>query len=72
MVGDEIISIAYRPDTKLALNSWGIWEPVSDMAEGVDFDQVITPLLYADKYGNRVGYGKGFMTGFSVLSKILY
>ncbi|CAM3765642.1 5-formyltetrahydrofolate cyclo-ligase [Elizabethkingia bruuniana] len=64
MVGDEIISIAYRSDTELALNSWGIWEPVSNIAENVEFDQVITPLLYADKQGNRIGYGKGFYDRF--------
>lgn len=64
MVDDEIISIAYKPDTELALNSWGIWEPVSNIPENVDFDQVITPLLYADKQGNRVGYGKGFYDRF--------
>ena len=31
MVDDEIISIAYKPDTELALNSWGIWEPASQI-----------------------------------------
>lgn len=25
-----------------------------------EFDYVITPLLYCDVLGNRVGYGKGF------------
>ncbi|OPC60338.1 5-formyltetrahydrofolate cyclo-ligase [Elizabethkingia miricola] len=73
MVVDEIISIAYKPDTELALNSWGIWEPVSNIAESVDFDQVITPLLYADKQGNRIGYGKGFYDRFfsSVINPVL-
>ncbi|HFK5511356.1 TPA: 5-formyltetrahydrofolate cyclo-ligase [Elizabethkingia anophelis] len=64
MVDNEIISIAYKPDTELALNSWGILEPVSNIAKAVDFDQVITPLLYADRQGNRIGYGKGFYDRF--------
>ena len=31
-------------------------------------DMVITPLVYCDKKGNRIGYGKGFYDRF--LSKI--
>ncbi|HIB8179296.1 5-formyltetrahydrofolate cyclo-ligase [Elizabethkingia anophelis] len=73
MVDNEIISIAYKPDTELALNSWGILEPVSNIAKAVDFDQVITPLLYADRQGNRIGYGKGFYDRFfsSVKNSVL-
>ena len=29
-----------------------------------NYDFVITPLLYADQFGNRVGYGKGFYDRF--------
>ncbi|MGZ5188250.1 MAG: 5-formyltetrahydrofolate cyclo-ligase, partial [Kaistella sp.] len=38
-----------------------------------DFDFVITPLLYCDRKGNRVGYGKGYYDGFfeSVNSRAL-
>ena len=38
-----------------------------------DFDYVLTPLLYCDRSGNRVGYGKGFYDGFfeTVNSKTL-
>ena len=28
------------------------------------FDYVITPLLYCDASGNRIGYGKAFTTNF--------
>lgn len=43
----------------------GISEPVSNEdSEVLDFDYVITPLLYCDHKGNRVGYGKGFYDGF--------
>ena len=28
------------------------------------FDYVVTPLLYSDDKGNRVGYGKGFYDAF--------
>ena len=47
------------------MNNWGISEPVSDEDYGIlDYDFVITPLLYCDRQGNRVGYGKGFYDGF--------
>jgi 5-formyltetrahydrofolate cyclo-ligase len=40
-------------------------EPVSNQSSGEkNFDYVITPLLYCDRTGNRVGYGKGFYDGF--------
>jgi len=64
MLGEEIISIRYFPETVLKQNSWGIWEPETSEGEEVDFHQIITPLLYADKLGNRVGYGKGFYDRF--------
>ena len=62
--GGEIISIRFTKDTKLEKSSWGILEPASDENECSNFDYVITPLLYCDKNGNRVGYGKGFYDDF--------
>ncbi|MGE8552436.1 MAG: 5-formyltetrahydrofolate cyclo-ligase [Chryseobacterium jejuense] len=61
VVADKLISIEVFNDTVFEINSWGISEPVSnkDSVE-VDFHYVITPLLYCDPNGNRVGYGKGF------------
>ncbi|MHA6696871.1 5-formyltetrahydrofolate cyclo-ligase [Chryseobacterium sp. A301] len=65
MVGDTLISIELKRETPMALNSWGILEPTSTMDSGEkDFDLVITPLLYCDLLGNRVGYGKGFYDRF--------
>lgn len=64
MRGMEMMSIRYTPETVLEKNSWGILEPLGDRDEEVAFDQVITPLLYADSLGNRVGYGKGFYDRF--------
>ncbi|MDO5615290.1 MAG: 5-formyltetrahydrofolate cyclo-ligase [Cruoricaptor ignavus] len=57
----KLISIELKKDTELQINSWGIAEPLSN-ADSLekDFDFVITPLLYCDNQGNRVGYGKGF------------
>jgi len=60
-----MISVEVFPDTVFGINSWEISEPVSDKDSGLShFDYVITPLLYCDAKGNRVGYGKGFYDGF--------
>lgn len=65
MNGENLISIEVKPETLMKKNSWCIEEPVSEIDSGVkDFNYVITPLLYCDAYGNRVGYGKGFYDRF--------
>lgn len=65
IVDTRLISVEIFADSKFELNNWGISEPVSDKDSGIlDFDFVITPLLYCDRQGNRVGYGKGFYDGF--------
>lgn len=62
--GGEMISVRLTQDTRLEKSSWGIFEPASDENECSNFDYVITPLLYCDKNGNRIGYGKGFYDDF--------
>ena len=61
----KLISVEITSETPLLKNSWGIREPESNEDSGeTNFDFVITPLLYCDHQGNRVGYGKGFYDGF--------
>jgi 5-formyltetrahydrofolate cyclo-ligase len=64
MVQNEIKTIQLKPDTPLKENGWGILEPEDDFVEDIKYDIVITPLLYCDNQGNRVGYGKGFYDMF--------
>lgn len=65
IVDTILVSVEIFADSKFELNNWGISEPVSDEDSSIlDFDFVITPLLYCDRQGNRVGYGKGFYDGF--------
>ncbi|MBK1894359.1 5-formyltetrahydrofolate cyclo-ligase [Chryseobacterium sp. YIM B02567] len=65
VVGEELISVEIFPETEFETSSWGISEPVSYKDSGeVNFNFVITPVLYCDEKGNRVGYGKGFYDGF--------
>jgi len=61
---NKIISVKLTPETILKENSWRILEPISNENECSKFDFVITPLLYCDKKGNRIGYGKGFYDEF--------
>lgn len=64
MIDGKLISLSLTSETILETNSWGIQEPVGEEDSGEkDFNYVITPLLYCDKSGNRVGYGKGFYDG---------
>ncbi|OCA69702.1 5-formyltetrahydrofolate cyclo-ligase [Chryseobacterium artocarpi] len=64
VVGDELVNIEIFKDTAFETSQWGISEPVSNKDSGeVCYDYIITPLLYCDKKGNRVGYGKGFYDG---------
>ncbi len=61
IVADKLINIEIFQDTMFENNSWGISEPSSNEDSGeIYFHYVITPLLYCDRKGNRVGYGKGF------------
>ncbi|WP_246008755.1 5-formyltetrahydrofolate cyclo-ligase [Chryseobacterium lactis] len=64
IVDDKLINIEINQNTVFETNSWGISEPVTNEDSGeIHFHYVITPLLYCDKKGNRVGYGKGFYDG---------
>lgn len=64
MIQNEMKTIQLKPDTPLKENDWGILEPEDDFVEDIKFDVIITPLLYCDNQGNRVGYGKGFYDVF--------
>ncbi|MBD8084259.1 5-formyltetrahydrofolate cyclo-ligase [Chryseobacterium caseinilyticum] len=65
IVDMKLISVEIFSETQFEINNWGISEPVSIEDSGIsDFDFVITPLLYCDVKGNRVGYGKGFYDSF--------
>ena len=65
IVKGKLISVEINRETQFQKNSWGIREPESNLDSGtIKYDYIITPLLYADKKGNRVGYGKGFYDRF--------
>lgn len=52
-------------NTRLAVNSYGIPEPVNGiLINEQQIDVVFVPLLAFDEKGNRVGYGKGFYDRF--------
>lgn len=60
----KMTSVEIFPDSDFEINHLGITEPISDTDAKVDLDYVFTPLLYCDRRGNRVGYGKGFYDSF--------
>lgn len=61
----KLISVEINEETAFIKSFYGITEPESNIdSVEKDFDFVITPLLYCDQHGNRVGYGKGFYDEF--------
>ena len=49
------------PETELAMNDFGLWEPVSGALIDVDeLDVVVTPLVAFDRERNRIGMGGGY------------
>ena len=64
MIKGKLIAAELGDEKSLVKNNFGILEPQSLENECSHFDLIITPLLYADAEGNRVGYGKGYYDGF--------
>jgi 5-formyltetrahydrofolate cyclo-ligase len=49
------------PETQLAMNDFGLWEPVSGKPiDASELDVVITPLVAFDSQRNRIGMGGGY------------
>ncbi len=61
ITNDAVITPArYFPDTETKIGEYGVKEPAKPVfadKRGIDF--VLVPAVAADKYGNRVGFGKG-------------
>jgi len=61
----EMDAYAFTPDSKLAVNRWGISEPMEGAAISPgEIDLVLVPGLCFDRRGHRVGFGKGFYDRF--------
>jgi 5-formyltetrahydrofolate cyclo-ligase len=61
----KMTSFLLQDNTKIAINNYGIPEPI----DGIEIDNskievVFIPLLAFDTKGNRIGYGKGFYDRF--------
>ncbi len=49
------------PETELAMNRLGLWEPVSGTSiDASRLDVVVTPLVAFDRQRNRIGMGGGY------------
>ena len=61
----SIENFYYENPAQLKPNAWGIREPeYGEPTLTEDIDLVLVPMLIADQYGHRVGYGKGFYDKF--------
>lgn len=60
-----LMHIQWDESTPLAMNAWGITEPLSGEEVPAEIlDLIVIPLLVCDVEGNRLGYGKGFYDRF--------
>ncbi len=65
IANDELKHYNILPYTKYVVNQYNIMEPIDAMEFTKDhIDLAIIPLLGCDKFGNRVGYGKGYYDKF--------
>lgn len=65
LVSCTLKHICWDDSTPLAMNSWGITEPLSGKeVTAKKLDLIVIPLLACDVEGNRLGYGKGFYDRF--------
>lgn len=69
LVGDRMIIAEYREDTPLALNKFGIKEPIlANLSQNFDVDVSIVPLVGFDERLNRLGHGKAYYDRFFAMS----
>lgn len=65
VVESELENIYFEGLHQLKKNKWEILEPQQGVpTPSIKIDLVLVPLLAFDRFGNRVGYGKGFYDKF--------
>ena len=68
--GDEMENILFEGNDQLENTKWGMVEPKSGVqVNPQEIDMVLVPLLAFDRYGHRVGFGKGYYDKFLATCK---
>ena len=60
----------FKKESELTENKFKIKEPTNKKSEPNILDIIFLPALGADKFGNRVGYGKGYYDKFLAENKL--
>lgn len=68
---ETMIPVVYFKDEKLTDNFYGIKETDSQKEYTDNIDVIIMPGIAFDKYGNRIGHGKGYYDKFLQNKNIL-
>jgi 5-formyltetrahydrofolate cyclo-ligase len=68
--GAEMENILFEDNDQLENSKWGMLEPKKGVrVNPQEIDMVLVPLLAFDKYGHRVGFGKGYYDKFLAACK---
>lgn len=68
--GAEMENILFEDNDQLGNSKWGMLEPKNGVrVNPQEIDMVLVPLLAFDKYGHRVGFGKGYYDKFLAACK---
>ncbi len=63
--GEEMQNLFFEGNHQLENTKWGMTEPKEgEPVNPLEIDLVLVPLLAFDKYGHRVGFGKGYYDKF--------